>query len=140
MFHMSREIYEKIEELGRLVTASEEFRNMKLTEKYSLEDPKIASLLLEYNGKQQLLYAELDKDDKDFDKIGALSRELSEAGDALDAIPLYKAAKEARQEYDALMQGIADVLRSVVEPQVQCSCSGRCDNCPGCGQQQEQGE
>ena len=38
MFHMSREIYDKIEELAHLIADSEEFKTMRLARKASAED------------------------------------------------------------------------------------------------------
>lgn len=134
MFHMSREIYDKIEELARLIADSEEFRAMKRTAKISAEDAQAAPLLAEYREKQQALEAELEKDERDFDRVGALTRELDELGEALNTLPAYHAAQLARQEYDALLQGVADVLQSVIDPDIQCSCRGDCSECPGCGQ------
>lgn len=134
MFHMSREIYDKIEELGRLIAGSPEFAAVKQAEAEGQKNPQLTGFVAQYAGKQKLLEDEILKDDKDFDKIGALTRELDEISEQMHAIPAYAAMRQARDEFDALMQGVNDVLRSVVEPDVQCSCRGNCAECGGCGQ------
>ncbi|MBR1607149.1 MAG: YlbF family regulator [Clostridia bacterium] len=137
MFHMSREIYDKIEELGRLIADSEEFKAMRLARKASAEDAQSAVKLAEYAQLQQKLEGMMGQKDLDFDQIGEMTRELDEISTSLNAIPSYQAFQQARQEYDALMQGVIDALQNIVDPQIQCSCRGNCSECAGCGQEEE---
>ena len=134
MFHMSREIYDKIEELAHLLTQSEEFQAMKRAEKESEADPALAACMTSYNAKRAQLEDEADKEEKDFDAISELTRELDEISAQMYALPAYHARQQARIPFNQLMQGVVEVLQNVVEPDVQCSCRGNCASCGGCGQ------
>ena len=136
MFHMSREIYGKIEELARVIADSETFKAMKLARKASAEDQQAAAGIAEYAQLQQKLESVMGQKDLDFDQIGAMTRELDEISEKLNAIPSYQAYRQAKQEYDTLMQGVNDVLQNVIDPQIQCSCRGNCNECAGCGQEE----
>ena len=136
MFHMTREIYDKIEELGRAIADSDVFKTMKLARKASAEDPQAVAGIAKYAELQQKLEALAGQKDLDFDQIGEMTRELDAVSESLNTIPAYHAYQQAKQEYDTLMQGVADVLQNVVDPQIQCSCRGNCAECPGCGQEE----
>ena len=134
MFHMSREIYDKVEELARLLAESEEVKAMKQAEAEGKKDLHLAMLLTEYTQKQRILEAEIDKEDRDFDLISALTLDTDEIRERLRAIPAYQTILQKRGEYESLMQGVNDALRNIINPDIQCSCSGRCDTCGGCDQ------
>lgn len=134
MFHMSREIYDKIEELARLLTQSQEYQAMKQAEKDSEADPELAACLDSYRAKREQLENEADKEDKDFDLLAALTREVDEITAQMYSLPAYQARQQARIPFNQLMQGVVEALQNVVEPDVQCSCRGGCASCGGCGQ------
>lgn len=134
MFHMSREIYDKTEELARLIAQGPEFTAMKRAEADGQRDAQLAACVAAYAEKQRLLEAEIGKDEKDFDLIGALTREIDEIGGQMAAIPAYQAMRQARDDYDSLLQGVNDVLRNIIEPDIRCACSGDCASCGGCDQ------
>lgn len=134
MFHMSREIYDKIEELGRLIQESPEYTAMKQAEEAGKKDPILGKCLVEYEEKKQKLLAASLEDAPDQALLDALTRDLEEISAQMNDLPAYQAMRQARQPFTQLMQGAMDVLQSVVEPDVQCSCRGNCASCPGCGQ------
>lgn len=136
MFHMSREIYDKIEELAHLIADSDEFKTMRLARKASAEDAQAVAGIAKYSELQQKLESLMGQKDLDFDQIGEMTRELDEISTTLNAVPSYRAFQQAKQEYDALMQGVMDALQNIVDPQIQCSCRGNCADCPGCGQEE----
>ena len=61
MFHMSREIYDKIAELGQLVTQSNEYQAMKQAEKAGEADPALSACVAQYMEKRTLLEKETAK-------------------------------------------------------------------------------
>lgn len=134
MFHMSREIYDKIEELAHLIAQGAEFTAMKQAEEEGQKNAELAACVASYAEKQRLLEAEIVKDDKDFDLIGALTREIDEIQEQMQAIPAYRAMRRAKDDYESLMRGVDDVLRNIIDPDVRCDCSGDCASCGGCGQ------
>ena len=134
MFHMSREMYDAVEALGRLIASSDEYKAMKAAEAAGESDAALSACVAQFIAKRQALEAETRRDDKDFDKIGALTHELDDISGQMHALPAYQAMQQARSDFDALMQGVNEALQGIINPDVQCSCSGNCDGCAGCGQ------
>ena len=85
----------------------------------------------------QKMEEETMKDDKDFDLIAALAREIDEESQRMKSIPAYEKLQKAREEYNMLMSGINDVLYATLYPDTSCSCSGNCATCGGCSHPQE---
>ena len=135
VFHMSRAIYDKIEELGQLIAETEEFKAMKQAEAEGQKDARLTACVAAYADKQRLIEEEIGKDPKDFDRIGALTMEIDEINTEMNALPAYQAMRKAREEYESLLSGVSDVLRNVIDPEVRCACKGNCEECPGCGQE-----
>ena len=108
MFHMRREIYDQVEALAGLVRESPEFQAVRRAEDEGKKDARLVALTAEYAMKRRALE------------------------DEMTANPVCQAMRQARGEYEALLQGIGDVLRNVLEPDVQCDCSGDCASCGGC--------
>jgi len=136
MFHMSRAIYDKAVELGRLMAESETFLALKAAEEAGQNDPELSQCISIYLEKRQKLESETMKDDKDFDLIAALAREVDEESQRMNSLPAYEKIQQARSEYNMLMSGINDVLYATLYPDASCSCSGNCATCGGCGQSQ----
>lgn len=132
MFHMSRAIYDKAVELGKLLAESDTFIALKAAEEAGEKDPELSKCISVYLEKRQQMEAETMKDDKDFDLIAALAREIDEESQRMSAIPAYEKIQQARHEYNMLMSGINDVLSATMYPDNICSCSGDCATCGGC--------
>lgn len=137
MFHMSRAIYDKAVELGKLLAESDVFTALKAAEDAGQNDPELSKCISTYLEKRQKMEEETMKEDKDFDLIAALAREIDEESQRMNAIPAYEKIQQARHEYNMLMSGINDVLSATMYPDTNCSCSGNCATCGGCGQSQQ---
>ena len=59
VFHMSRAIYDKIEELGRLIAETEEFKAMKQAEAEGQKDARLTACVAAYADKQRLIEEEI---------------------------------------------------------------------------------
>ena len=137
MFHMTRAIYDKAVELGKLMAESETFINLKAAEEAGQNDPELSNCISTYLEKRQKMEEETMKDDKDFDLIAALAREIDEESQRMKSIPAYEKLQKAREEYNMLMSGINDVLYATLYHDTSCSCSGNCATCGGCSHSQE---
>lgn len=137
MFHMSRAIYDKAVELGKLLAESDTFIALQAAEEAGEKDPELSQCVGTYLEKRQQLEDETMKDEKDFDLIAALSREIDEESQRMKTIPAYEKLQQARHEYNLLMSGINDVLSATLYPDNICSCSGNCATCGGCSHPQE---
>lgn len=140
MFHMTRAIYDKAVELGKLMAESDTFINLKAAEDAGQNDPELSKCIANYMEKRQQMEEETMKDDKDFDLIAALAREIDEESQRMNKLPAYEKLQEARKEYNMLMSGINDVLYATLYPDTSCSCSGNCATCGGCSHAQESTE
>lgn len=140
MFHMSRAIYDKAVELGKLLSESEEFITLKAAEDEGQNDPDLSKCVSSYLEKRQQLEAETLKEEKDFDLISALTREIDEESQRMNALPAHQKLQQARNNYNMLMSGINDVLYATMYPDTSCSCSGNCSTCGGCGGHAQQPE
>lgn len=140
MFHMSRAIYDKAVELGKLMAESDTFINLKAAEEAGQNDPELSKCISVYLEKRQQMEEETMKENKDFDLIAALAREIDEESQHMNAIPAYERIQQARKEYNMLMSGINDVLYATLYPDNICSCSGDCATCGGCGHSQDNSE
>ena len=140
MFHMTRAIYDKAVELGKLMAESETFLNLKAAEEAGERDPELSACISVYLEKRQQLEAETMKDEKNFDLIAALAREIDEESQRMNSLPAYQKLQKAREEYNMLMSGINDVLSATLYPDTSCSCSGNCATCGGCSHQKEGSE
>ena len=132
MFHMSREIYDKIEELACLIANGPEFQAVKQARQAARAEPRLTDLQKAYATLRHRLDEATDAEQKDFDLLAALTRELEDATEQMRLIPAYNRLEQAQTEYEQLMQGMDDVLRSLVDPDVQCSCRSSCASCEGC--------
>lgn len=140
MFHMSRAIYEKAVELGKLMAESDTFVALKAAEEAGQNDPELSKCISSYLEKRQQMENETMKEDKDFDLIAALAREIDEESQRMNAIPAYAKIQQARSEYNQLMSGINDVLYATLYPDTSCACSGDCASCGGCSHSQSPAE
>ena len=131
MFHMTQEIYFKARELSQLLSESAEFKAMRQAEDDGEKDPALSACVAAYLEKRQQLEKETAKDEKDFNQIGALTRELDEIDQQMQKIPAYQTLQKARGDFSAMMQAISDILQSVMYPENN-GCTGDCSNCSGC--------
>ena len=140
MFHMPRAIYDKAAELGRLMAESEVFLTLKKAEEDGQNDPALSACISTYLEKRERMEEETMKDEKDFDLIAALAREIDEESQLMKTIPAYQKIQEAKAEYNNLMSGINDILSAMLYPDVSCSCSGNCAACGGCSSPKDTAE
>ena len=132
MFHMSREIYDKIEELAGMIANGPEFQAYKAAEAAAAADGQLTALQNSFMAVRKQLDAAIAPEDKDFDLISALTQELDDLSEQMHRLPSWQNLDSARGEYEQLMQGVSDVLQNVIDPDVQCSCRGSCSGCSGC--------
>lgn len=135
MFHMSRDTYDKIEALAKSLRDSDEYKALKEAEDAGENDKELSACVAAFIEKRQKLEDETLKDEKDFDLIGALTREIDEENERMMAMSAYKRILEARKGFNSMMAAVNDVMQAIMFPDVQCSCSGDCASCGGCSSQ-----
>lgn len=135
MFHMSREIYDKALELAELIRQSKVYNDYKEAESAGRNDTVLAACEQAYAQLCRTIECETEKDVHNAELLTALSHDMDETIAQIQALPVFQAREKARNELNALLQGVNELIRGSVVPDVPCSCSGSCAGCSGCGSQ-----
>ena len=134
MFKLHYNVYEKVEELAKLLAQSSEYTELQAAEAAGEKDPELSACVAAFIEKRQQLENETMKDEKDFDLIGALTREIDEENDKMKTLPAYKRILDARSDFNAMMAAVNEVLQAVMFPDADtAACGGDCSRCQGCG-------
>ena len=134
MFKLHYNVYEKVEELAKLLAQSSEYTELQAAEDAGEKDPELSACVAAFIEKRQQLENETMKDEKDFDLIGALTREIDEENDKMKTLPAYKRILDARSDFNAMMAAVNEVLQAVMFPDAEtAACGGDCSCCQGCG-------
>ena len=119
--------------LGEAIIASEEYRNMQITEKNAMSDPAVAEAMGRYLELKQALDGVMRQEEPDPEAIARLGREMDEVQQALNAMPAVDAMTASRQAFSALMNQVNAILEFLSTGEVeQGGCSGNCASCGGC--------
>ena len=121
-------------ELGKAIVASEEYKNMQLTEQAAMSDPTVAELMARYMELKNALGDAMCQPDADADVISRYGSEMDEVQQQLTAIPAVDAMTSARQQFSELMTQVNHVLEFIITGELPQSggCSGNCSGCSGC--------
>ena len=134
MFKLHYNVYEKVEELAKLLAQSSEYTELQAAEDAGEKDPELSACVAAFIEKRQQLENETMKDEKDFDLIGALTREIDEENDKMKTLPAYKRILDARSDFNAMLAAVNEVLQAVMFPDAAtAACGGDCSRCQGCG-------
>lgn len=133
MFKLHYTVYEKAEELAKLLSQSNEYTELRAAEDAGEKDPELSACVAAFIEKRQKLENETMKDQKDFDLIGSLTREIDEENEKMRQLPAYKRIMDARGEFNTMMTAVNEVLQAVMFPDAEtAACSGDCSRCAGC--------
>ena len=103
--------------LGEAIVASEEYKNMQITESAAMSDPAVADAMARYMEVKNTLGEVMCQADADADLIAQYGQEL-------DAIP----------NFSEMMNQVNSVLEYIITGELpqQGGCSGNCSGCSGC--------
>ena len=120
--------------LGEAIVASEEFKNMQITENTAMSDPAVAEGMAHYLELKKKLSEVMCSPDADAETISSLGREMDEIQQTLSAMPAVDAMTTARQQFSELMNQVNRILEYVITGELpqQGGCSGNCSGCSGC--------
>jgi len=121
--------------LGEAIVASEEYKNMQVTEQAAMSDPTVAELMARYMELKTALGDAMCQPDADADVITRYGQEMDEVQQQLTAMPAVDAMTSARQQFSELMTQVNHVLEFIITgelPQSSGGCSGNCSGCSGC--------
>ena len=121
--------------LGEAIVASEEYKNMQVTEQAAMSDPTVAELMARYMELKNALGDAMCQPDADAEVITRYGQEMDEVQQQLTAMPAVDAMTNARQQFSELMTQVNHVLEYIITgelPQSSGGCSGNCSGCSGC--------
>lgn len=120
--------------LGEAIVASEEYKNMQVTEAAAMGDPAVAGAMARYMELKNELSNVMCSPDADAEQISKLGREMDEIQQNLSAMPAVDAMTSARQQFSELMNQVNRVLEYIITGELpqQGGCSGNCSGCSGC--------
>ena len=131
---MSQQVIDKAKELAGIIAQSPEYIAMRATEDAAGQDEALKEMFRQYDSIHRDIEEATLKNEPDFDKIGALTRELDEVQQRIKAQPLYQALQQARKGFSDMMGQVNAELSSVLNPGGSSGgCSGNCSSCGGCG-------
>ena len=112
---------------------------MKLAMEANDSDEALQAQIGEFNLKRMSLNQEVQKENRDQEKLNTLDKEIKELYAAIMGNPKMVVFNAAKQEVDSLMELINRILVMSVngeDPEYaeieQSSCTGSCEGCSGC--------
>ena len=112
--------------LGEAIVASEEYKNMQVTESAAMSDPAVADLMARYMEVKNTLGEVMCQPDADANLISKYGQEMDEIQQQLTAMPAVDAMTTARQKFSELMNQVNSVLEYIITGELpqQGGCSG----------------
>ena len=133
-------VIEKARELGALIQQDE--RYLKYQEACSATDTdvEVQNAIGRFNQLRQELSVEMQKEDKDADRMTSLDSEIKELYQQIMEMPNMVKFNEAKADLDKLLSSVNYILTSSAngEDPATCpaepphSCGGNCGSCGGC--------
>lgn len=120
--------------LGEAIVASDEYKNMQVTEAAAMSDPAVTEAMARYMELKNKLGDVMSSPDADAETISTLGREMDEIQQTLSAMPAVDAMTTARQQFSEVMNQVNRVLEYIITGELpqQGGCSGNCSGCSGC--------
>ena len=120
--------------LGEAIVASEEYKNMQITEKAAMSDPAVAEAMGGYLELKNRIDSVMSQADADPEEISRYGREMDELQQQLNAMPAVDAMTTSRQKFSELMNQVNRVLEFIITGEVaqEGGCTGNCGSCGGC--------
>ena len=120
--------------LGVAIVASEEYRQMQITENAAMSDPAVTEAMGRYLELKSAVEACMREEEPDAERIAQLGMEMDEAQRQMNAMPAVDAMTEARQRFSEMMNQVNHVMQFIITGEVETGggCSGNCGSCGGC--------
>ena len=133
-------IIEKTREFAALLQEDERYIKYQQAVKDTDTDTEIQNSIGRFNQLRSELSIEMQKTDKDADRMTALDSEIKELYQEIMEMPKMVAFNDAKNELDALLGSINYIITSAAngEDPATCpaepphSCGGNCGSCGGC--------
>jgi len=128
----------KAQELAEEILNSGIYQKMKKLEGVVRHDPEAAEALGDMIEKRSRVETILSSADMDPNELAKASAEMEEAEKRMNSNEKIIELKEARKDFQTMMDNVNQILRLVITGQVDegrsgaAACSGNCSSCSGC--------
>lgn len=132
------DIIQMARELGAALQQSDEYAAYTLAKNAADGDQKLQDMIGEFNLKKLSLSTEVQKTDKDQEKLTALNGEVRQLYGQIMAYPAMAAYNTTKGELDRVVNFIQQIIlysANGEDPQTiqeESSCGGDCSGCAGC--------
>ena len=133
-----RAVMTKAQELAEEILNSGIYQKMKKLEGVVRHDPEAAEALGDMIEKRSRVETILSSADMDPNELAKASAEMEEAEKRMNSNEKIIELKEARKDFQTMMDNVNQILRLVITGQVDegrsgaAACSGNCSGCSGC--------
>ncbi|MDD2955999.1 MAG: YlbF family regulator [Oscillospiraceae bacterium] len=126
-------------DLGKAIQADDRYLAMRLAMEANDNDEELQAQIGEFNLKRMALNQEIQKEERDQEKMNELDKEIKTLYGAIMGNPKMVVFTSTKQEMDSLMNFINQILVMSVngeDPETaemnETSCTGSCSSCSGC--------
>lgn len=132
------DIIEMARQLGAAIQQSDEYTAYNVAKNAADNDQLLQQMIGEFNLKKLSLSAEVQKEDKDPDKLAALNEEVRSIYARIMAHPTMMAYNTTKEELDRILNFIQQIIvysangEDPATIQEETSCGGDCSGCSGC--------
>lgn len=133
-------IIEQARALGAAIQQDERYKRYFACAEKTDTDPDIQKKIGEFNILRQQLNQEMQKTDKDADRMTALDTDIRTLYDEIMATPVMVEFNEAKDAIDKLVSSVNYIITQSANgedpetcPETPPTCGGSCSTCGGCG-------
>lgn len=132
------DIIELARELGKAIQQEQAFINMRVACQQSDEDEELQNMIGEFNLKRMAINNEAQKEDRSEETLKQYNDELRAIYAEIMQNPHMAAYNEAKNELDALVQRVTNIITMSADGEDpdscdcdSCGCTGSCASCGG---------
>ena len=120
--------------LGEAIVASEEYRQMQITENAAMSDPAVTEAMGRYLELKSAVEECMRAEEPNPELLAQYGMEMDEAQRQMNAMPAVDAMTASRQRFSEMMNQVNHVMQFIITGEVESSggCSGNCGSCGGC--------
>ena len=132
------DIIEMARQLGAAIQQSDEYTAYNVAKNAADNDQLLQQMIGEFNLKKLSLSAEVQKEDKDQQKLAALNEEVRAIYGRIMSHPTRAAYNTTKEELDRVLNFIQQIIvysangEDPATIQEETSCGGDCSGCSGC--------
>ncbi len=134
-----RAVMVKTQELAEAILESSYYERMKRLEREAYADEEASAALQRMVDSRKKVEDILSSADMDPEELKNASLAMNEAEQQMNDNPILREWKDARKDFQTMMDNVNQILRLVITGEVSenvstsASCSGNCAGCNGCG-------